>query len=65
MAKLKQSFFDKIDDSYIKIIFFITYVIGAVIIFLNPNFLGEFTSAFLLTVLMVSYLISSDVIGVR
>ena len=58
MAKLKQSFFDKIDDSYIKIIFFITYIIGAVIIFLNPNFLGEFTSAFLLTVLMVSYLIS-------
>ena len=58
MAKLKQSFFDKIDDSYIKIIFFITYVIGAVIIFLNPIFLGEFTSAFLLTVLMVSYLIS-------
>ena len=58
MAKLKQSFFDKIDDSYIKIIFFITYIIGAVIIFLNPNFLGEFTSAFLLTALMVSYLIS-------
>lgn len=58
MAKLKQSFFDKIDDSYIKIIFFITYVIGAVIIFLNPNFLGEFTSAFLLTILMVTYLIS-------
>lgn len=58
MAKLKQSFFDKIDDSYIKIIFFITYVIGAVIIFLNPNFLGEFTSAFLLTILMVAYLIS-------
>lgn len=58
MAKLKQSLFDKIDDSYIKIIFFITYVIGAVIIFLNPIFLGEFTSAFLLTVLMVSYLIS-------
>jgi hypothetical protein len=58
MAKLKQSFFDKIDDSYIKIIFFITYVIGAVIIFLNPNYLGEFTSAFLLTILMVAYLIS-------
>ena len=58
MAKLKQSFFDKIDDSYIKIIFFITYVIGAVIISLNPNFLGEFTSAFLLTILMVTYLIS-------
>jgi len=58
MAKLKQSFFDKIDDSYIKIIFFITYVIGAVIIFLNPIFLGEFTSAFLLTILMVAYLIS-------
>lgn len=58
MAKLKQSFFDKIDDSYIKIIFFITYVIGGVIIFLNPNFLGEFTSAFLLTILMVAYLIS-------
>jgi len=58
MAKLKQSFFDKIDDSYIKIIFFITYVIGAVLIFLNPNFLGEFTSAFLLTILMVTYLIS-------
>jgi len=58
MAKLKQSFFDKIDDSYIKIIFFITYVIGAVLIFLNPNFLGEFTSAFLLTILMVAYLIS-------
>jgi len=58
MAKLKQSFFDKIDDSYIKIIFFITYVVGAVIIFLNPNFLGEFTSAFLLTILMVTYLIS-------
>src|SRR6056300_550018 len=58
MAKLKQSFFDKIDDSYIKIIFFITYVIGAVIIFLNPNYLGEVTSAFLLTILMVAYLIS-------
>lgn len=58
MAKLKQSFFDKIDDSYIKIIFFITYVIGAVIIFLNPNYLGEFTSAFVLTILMVAYLIS-------
>ena len=58
MSKLKQSFFDKIDDSYIKINFFITYVIGAVIIFLNPNFLGEFTSAFLLAILMVTYLIS-------
>jgi len=58
MVKIKKSFFDKIDDSYIKIIFVITYVIGAVIIFLNPNFLGEFTSAFLLTILMVTYLIS-------
>jgi hypothetical protein len=52
MAKIKQSFFDKIDDSSIKILFFITYVIGAVITFLNPNFLGEFTSALLLAVLI-------------
>ena len=58
MAKIKQSFFDKIDDSSIKILFFITYVIGAVITFLNPNFLGEFTSALLLTVLMIGYLAS-------
>ena len=58
MAKIKQSFFDKIDDSSIKILFFITYVIGAVITFLNPNFLGEFTSALLLTVLMFGYLAS-------
>ena len=58
MAKIKQSFFDNIDDSSIKILFFITYVIGAVITFLNPNFLGEFTSALLLTVLMFGYLTS-------
>jgi hypothetical protein len=56
MVKVKNSFFDKLDDSSVKYAFFITYLIGALIIIFGSKFSGEYTSTIVLFVLMMTYL---------
>jgi len=56
MVKIKKSIFDKLDDSSVKYAFFVTYLIGALIIIFGSKFSGEYTSTVVLFVLMMSYL---------
>jgi gas vesicle protein len=56
MVKVKKSFFDKLDDSTVKYAFFITYVIGALVIIFGSKFAGQYTSTIILFVLMMTYL---------
>ena len=56
MVKVKNSFFDKLDDSSVKYAFFVTYLIGALIIIFGSKFSGEYTSTIVLFVLMMTYL---------
>ena len=56
MKKIKKSIFDKLDDSSVKYVFFTTYVIGALVIFFGSTFSGQYTSTFILFVLMMAYL---------
>ena len=56
MVKVKKSFFDKLDDSTVKYAFFITYVIGALVIIFGSKFPGQYTSTIILFVLMMTYL---------
>ena len=56
MAKIKKFIFDKLDDSYIKIVFFVTYVVGALVILFGSSYEGQFTSVFILAALMLAYL---------
>jgi hypothetical protein len=56
MANIKKSFFDKLDDSTVKYAFFITYVIGSLIIIFSSKLPGELTSTIFLIALMLTYL---------
>ncbi|MDC0855275.1 hypothetical protein OAP47_03530 [Candidatus Pelagibacter sp.] len=56
MVKIKKSFFDKVDDSSVKYAFFITYVIGALVVVFGSKFPGEYTSTIILFGLMMVYL---------
>ena len=57
MVKIKKSFFDKLDDSSVKYAFALSYVVGAFVIFLGPNFPGKYTSTIVLIALMMAYLL--------
>mgnify|MGYP000845549274 FL=1 len=57
MAKIKKSIFDKLDDSTVKYTFFITYLIGALVIVFGSKFPGQYTSTIILFALMMSYLL--------
>ena len=57
MVKIKKSFFDKLDDSSVKYAFALSYVAGAFVIFLGPNFPGKYTSTIVLIALMMVYLL--------
>ena len=48
MAKIKKSIFDKLDDSTVKYAFFITYLIGALVIVFGSKFPGQYTSTIIL-----------------
>jgi hypothetical protein len=56
MKKIKESFFDKLDDSSVKYAFFTTYVIGALLIIFGAKFPGDYTSTLILFGLMMTYL---------
>ena len=56
MVKIKKSIFDKLDDSTVKYAFFITYVIGALVIIFGSKFPGAYTSTIVLFGLMMTYL---------
>ncbi|WP_440678089.1 hypothetical protein [Candidatus Pelagibacter sp. HIMB1611] len=56
MKKVKKFYFDKLDDSSVKYVFFGTYLIGAIVIALGFKIPGEFTTTFILFGLMIFYL---------
>jgi len=56
MVKVKKSIFDKLDDSTVKYAFFITYLIGALVIVFGSKFHGQYTSTIILFALMMTYL---------
>jgi ABC-type transporter Mla subunit MlaD len=57
VKKIKESIFDKLDDSSVKYAFFITYLIGALVIIFGSKFSGQYTSTIILFILMMTYLL--------